>query len=64
MAGDDLGIPDPMQVRAVAEEPDLKGVPALVVILADMEWLVQVPDQVDNVSQRHPAGGQRAGPIP
>ena len=40
-----------MEVRATVEESNLEGVPALVVVLADVERHVQVFDQVDEEPQ-------------
>ena len=47
MAFHHLGIPQTMQIGSHTEKPDLKQVSALIVVIADMQRLVQVTDQVD-----------------
>ena len=41
-----------MEIRAPVETPDLEIVPALVVVLADMQQHVEVLDEVHQESER------------
>ncbi len=59
---DQAGIPELVEVRAVPVEADLGQVPAAVAVVADVERLVDVGDEVDEEEQRRlPVGlGLRA----
>ena len=44
---DQVGIPEPVEVGALVEEPDLGVVAAVVVVVADVQRLVDVGDEMD-----------------
>jgi hypothetical protein len=64
------GVPDPVQVRALAEELELEVVPAPVAAVADVKRLVYVLHEVDEeperplpIGARGVAGGQEAAKL-
>jgi hypothetical protein len=61
---DDVGIPDPVHVAPPGEEADLRVVPTSVAVVADVQWLVKVPDQVDEEAKGNAAFLDRPGRVP
>ena len=49
---DQVGIPEPVEVGALVEEPDLGVVAAVVVVVADVQRLVDVGDEMDEEQER------------
>ena len=49
---DQVGIPELVEVRALVEEPDLSVVAAMVIVVADVQRLVDVGDEMDEKEER------------